>query len=156
VTSASPSSTRTSSASTLSGSGSRGGGSGSAEGSGFRGSGRRRITVFTVAPQVLVTAASTASSATASLLAALQKKRAKVDSAPFDEVVRSAENHVATDGIRSMQSQQQHHSTTQVEGKLKISFHIYSTVGDYETSNLYFAFGKVLCFSLLYQTSDYF
>lgn len=126
VTSASPSSTRTSSASTLSGSGSRGGGSGSAEGSGFRGSGGRRITVFTVAPQVLVTAASTASTATASLLAALQKKRAKKDSAPFDQVVMSAENHVATDVISGMQSQQQHRPT-QVEGKLKISCHIYST-----------------------------
>jgi len=152
VTSASPSCTRTSSASTLSGSGSRGGGSGSAEGSGFRGSGGRRITVFTVAPQVLVTAASTASTATASLLAALQKKRAKKDSAPFDEVVMSAENHVATDGISSMQSQQQHRST-QVEGKLKISLHIYSAIRDYDASNLYFAFRKVWCLSLLFQTS---
>jgi len=151
VTSASPSSTRTSSASTLSGSGSRGGGSGSAEGSGFRGSAGRRITVFTVAPQVLVTAASTASTATASLLAALQRKSAKKDSAPFDEVVMSAENHVATDVISSMQSQQQHRST-QVEGKLKISFHTYSTIRDFVTINLYFAFGKVWCFSFLYQT----
>lgn len=119
VTSASPSSTRTSSASTLSGSGGRGGGSGSAEGSGFRGSGGRRITIFTVTPRVLVTAASTASTATASLLTALHKKGTKKNSAPFDEVVMSTENHVATDGVSSMQSQQQHRST-QVEGKLKI------------------------------------
>jgi hypothetical protein len=154
VTSASPSSTRTSSASTLSGSGSRGGGSGSAEGSGFRGSGGRRITVFTVAPQVFVTAASTASTATASLLAALQKKRAKKDSARFDEVVMSAENHVATDGISSMQSQQQHRST-QVEGKLKISLHVTAPfeVMTPVTCILHFVnFGAFLCCTRLQVT----
>lgn len=152
VTSASPSSTRTSSASTLSGSGGRGGGSGSAEGSGFRGSVGKRITVFTVAPQVLVTAASTASTATASLLEALQKKRTKKDSAPFDEVVMSAENHVATDGISSMLSQQQNRST-QIEGKLKIAFHIYSSIRNYGNSYVYFAFGKMVLHFCYFQTS---
>jgi hypothetical protein len=113
-----------------------------------------------VTPQVRVTAASTASTATAGFLAALQKRRTKKHSARFDEVVMSAENHVATDGISSMQSQQQQqqqqqqqHLSTQVEGKLKISVHIYSTIRDYESSNLYFAFGKIWCVTLLFQTS---
>ncbi|GFG39955.1 hypothetical protein Cfor_09012, partial [Coptotermes formosanus] len=111
MTSASSSSTRTSSASTLSGSGSRGSGSGSGEGSGFRRSGGKRVTVFTVAPQLLITAVSSTRTATANLLEALQKKRAKKGSAPFDDVVMSAENHVATDDKSNMQAQQQNHST---------------------------------------------
>jgi hypothetical protein len=144
VTSASPSSTRTSSASTLSGSGCRsGGGGGGGEESGRRGSGGRRVTVFTVAPQVLITAVSTASTATANLLEALQKKRTNKRSAPFDDVVMSAENHVAADDMSNMQARQQNRAT-QVEGKLKISFHIYSSIRDYETHNIYLAFGKVL------------
>jgi hypothetical protein len=98
---------------------------------------------------------STASTATASLLAALQKKRTKKDSAPFDEVVMSAENHVSTDGISSMQSQQQRRST-QVEGKLKTLLLIYSIIRDYDTSNLYFAFRKFWCLTLLFHSSGHF
>jgi hypothetical protein len=142
MTSASSSSTRTSSASTLSGSGSRGSGSGSGEGSGFRRSGGKRVTVFTVAPQLLITAVSSTRTATANLLEALQKKRAKKGSAPFDDVVMSAENHVATDDKSNMQAQQQNHST-KIEGKLKISFPIYSSIRDYETSNNHSACIKV-------------
>lgn len=118
VTSASPSSTRTSSAPTLSASGGRGGGCGSGEGSGFQGSDGRRVTVISVAPEIVITAVSTASTATANLLEALQKKAKKV-SAPFDDVVVSSENHVTTEGVSSMQAPQQN-SSAQVGGKLKI------------------------------------
>lgn len=116
VTSASPPSMRTSSAPTLSGSGNRGGSSASGEGSGLRGSGGSRVTIFTVAPQFLVTAVSTASTATANLLQGLQKKRTKKKT-----VVSSTGNHVANE-ISSMETKQDQPST-QEEGKLKISFY---------------------------------
>lgn len=114
--SASPPSMRTSSAPTLSGSGNRGGSSASGEGSGLRGSGGSPVTIFTVAPQFLVTAVSTASTATANLLQGLQKKRTKEKI-----VVSSTGNHVANE-ISSMETKQDQQST-QEEGKLKISFY---------------------------------
>jgi hypothetical protein len=124
VTSASPSSPRTSAASTSSGSGSRGdgggsGGGGSGKGSGFRGSGGSRVTIFTLAPQILVTAVSTASTATVNLLEGLQKTAKKKKSVPTGNVVTSAENHVAT-VTSSMDAEQQQLSTH--EGELKIIF----------------------------------
>lgn len=115
VTSASPPSMRTSSAPTLSGSGNRGGSSASGEGSGSRGSGGSRVTIFTVTPQILVTAVSTATTATANLLQGLQKKRTKKKNA-----VSSTGNHVANE-ISSMETKQEQPSTQQ-EGKLKILF----------------------------------
>jgi hypothetical protein len=122
VTSASPSSPRTSAASTSSGSGSRGdggvGGS-SGKGSGFRGSGRSRVTIFTLAPQILVTAVSTAGTATVNLLEGLQKTAKGHNSVPAGSVVTSTGNHVAT-VTSSMDADQQ--QLPACEGELKVMF----------------------------------
>jgi hypothetical protein len=115
VTSASPSSPRTSAGSDSQG----GGGSGSSEGSGFRGSGGRRVTIFTVTPQILVTAVSTASAA----ISGLQKKRTKKKNpTPSENATTSGEQHVAS----SMNSDQEQ-TFTQEEGKQTSLFYNYKS-----------------------------
>jgi hypothetical protein len=106
---------RTSSAQTLSVSGNSDGSSGSGEGSGSRGSGGGRVSIFTVAPQILATAVSTARTATANLLQSLQKKRTKKKS-----IVSSEESHVPTE--MSSAEAKEEDTSAQEEGKLKISF----------------------------------
>jgi pyruvate/2-oxoglutarate dehydrogenase complex dihydrolipoamide dehydrogenase (E3) component len=92
------------------------GNSGGGEGSGPRENAGSRVTIFTVAPQILVTAVSTASTATANLLQSFQKKRKKKRS-----VMSSEENHGAME-MSSMEAKQEQQSA-QEQGKLKISFY---------------------------------
>lgn len=118
VTSASPSSHRTSAASTSSGSGSRGDGGGGKR-SGFRGSGGNRVTIFSLAPQIIVAAVSTASTATVNLIESLQKTAKKKKSVPTGNVATSKENHVTT-VTSSMDAE--HQQLSAHEGELKIAF----------------------------------
>ena len=76
----------------------------SSPGSGFRGSG---ITILSSAPRLLVTAVSSASTATASLLEGLQKKRTK-KKATTGNLVSSVKNHVGTAAMDSEQGERKH------------------------------------------------